>query len=77
MVRVALTLDEGADNSIHLVSSQEVEGVSGKYFVGRVTVPSSPLSCDAALACRKWTISTAITASASALCLLPEIERTG
>lgn len=75
--RVARTPDEDAGNSIYLVYSQEVEGVNGKYFISREAVPSSPLSCDAALARQLWTIGEAPTASASTLCLLPEIERTG
>jgi NAD(P)-dependent dehydrogenase (short-subunit alcohol dehydrogenase family) len=41
---------QGAQTSIYLASSPEVEGVSGKYFVDSKAVDSSPLSHDQALA---------------------------
>jgi len=61
MSLVALTPEEGADNSIYLASSPEVEGISGKYFVKREAVDSSPLSYDEHVAKRLWDISEEIT----------------
>lgn len=58
----ALTPEEGADNSIYLASSPEVEGVTGKYFVKREAVPSSPVSYDEQVARRLWEISEQLVA---------------
>ena len=58
----ALTPEEGADNSIYLASSPEVEGVTGKYFVKREPVDSSPLSLDQEVAQRLWDVSEELTA---------------
>ena len=57
VARVSLTPGEGADNTIFLASSADVEGVTGKYFVKRDAVPSSPLSYDEDLARRLWEVS--------------------
>lgn len=57
VARVSLTPEEGADNTIFLASSPEVEGVTGKYFVKRDAVASSPLSYDVDLAKRLWEVS--------------------
>ena len=61
----ALTPEEGADTVIYLASSPEVEGVSGKYFIKRRAVPSSPLSYDEEVARRLWEVSTALTPALS------------
>lgn len=58
----ALTPEEGADNSIYLASSPEVEGVTGKYFVKREAAPSSPVSYDEQVARRLWEISQQLVA---------------
>ncbi len=60
--RISLTPEEGADNTIFLAASAEVEGVTGKYFVKRDAVPSSPLSYDENLARRLWEVSERLTA---------------
>jgi NAD(P)-dependent dehydrogenase (short-subunit alcohol dehydrogenase family) len=60
--RVSLTPEEGADNTIFLASSADVNGVTGKYFVKRDAVPSSPLSYDANLARQLWEVSDKLTA---------------
>jgi len=60
----ALSPAEGADNTIYLASSTEVEGVSGKYFVKRKPVQSSPLSYDEDIAKRLWEISEDLTSIA-------------
>jgi NAD(P)-dependent dehydrogenase (short-subunit alcohol dehydrogenase family) len=52
----------GAATSVHLAASPEVEGISGKYFVGRRERPSSAESYDAAVAARLWTVSEELTA---------------
>ena len=59
----ALSPEEGADNSIYLASSPEIEGVTGKYFVKREAAKSSPISYDQDIAQRLWNISAGITLS--------------
>jgi retinol dehydrogenase 12 len=56
-----LTPEQGADNSIYLASSSEVDGVTGKYFVKREAVTSAPISYDEKLARQLWEISEKIT----------------
>lgn len=57
----AVSMEAGARNSIHLASSDELEGVNGKYFVKEIAVPSSPESYDEGAARRLWEISCRIT----------------
>lgn len=57
MSNIALTPEQGADNSIYLASSPEVEGITGKYFEKREAVVSSPRSNDPELAKQLWEIS--------------------
>jgi NAD(P)-dependent dehydrogenase (short-subunit alcohol dehydrogenase family) len=52
----ALTPEEGADNTIHLASSSEVEGTTGKYYVKREPAESSPLSYDREIARSLWKV---------------------
>jgi NAD(P)-dependent dehydrogenase (short-subunit alcohol dehydrogenase family) len=59
--RISLTPEQGADNTVYLATSPQVEGVTGKYFVKREAVPSSPLSYDEVLARQLWEISERIT----------------
>lgn len=59
----ALSPEEGADNTIYLASSPEVEGLTGKYFTKREAVQSSPISYDKNVAQRLWEISAGITSS--------------
>lgn len=51
------TPTEGAQTSIYLASSPEVEGVTGKYFEDSKAVPSAPISYNRAAAERLWQIS--------------------
>lgn len=51
----------GAETSIYLASSQEVEGVTGQYFVNKKISPSSPASHDLQLAQRLWEVSEKLT----------------
>ena len=52
-----LTPEQGAETSIYLASSPDVESVTGKYFVKKEPVPSSESSSDPALAARLWQVS--------------------
>jgi len=56
--------DQGAQTSIYLASSPEVEGVSGKYFVDCKAVDSSLLSHDQTLAEKLWQVSLELTGKA-------------
>ena len=58
----ALTPEEGADTLIYLASSPDVKGVTGKYFVEREAIASSPLSYDEQVAARLWEVSERLTA---------------
>ena len=57
----ALTPEQGADNSIYLASSSSVAGTTGKYFVKREPVQSSPISYDEEIAQRLWDLSESLT----------------
>ena len=56
-----LSPEKGAETSIYLASSPEVEGVTGKYFIKKRAVASSPESYDEALARRLWEASAQLT----------------
>jgi retinol dehydrogenase-14 len=62
----SLSPEQGADTVVYLASSPEVEGVTGKYFVERKAVRSSPESYDVETQNRLWSISCQLTG-------LPEI----
>jgi NAD(P)-dependent dehydrogenase (short-subunit alcohol dehydrogenase family) len=53
----ARTPEQGAETSIYLASSPEVEGVSGKYFAHSRMIQSSPVSYQREPAARLWEIS--------------------
>jgi NAD(P)-dependent dehydrogenase (short-subunit alcohol dehydrogenase family) len=55
------TPEEGAQTSIYLATSPEVEGVTGKYFVDCKPVRSDPVSYDQTIAGRLWEISAEMT----------------
>jgi len=57
----ALTPEQGADNSIYLASSPDLEGITGKYYVKREPVHSSSISRDEQVAQRLWEISENLT----------------
>jgi NAD(P)-dependent dehydrogenase (short-subunit alcohol dehydrogenase family) len=57
----ALTPEKGAETSIYLASSPEVEGISGKYYDNKRTVHSAAASYDQDAAKRLWEISLALT----------------
>ena len=56
--------ERGAQTSIYLASSLEVEGVSGKYFVDCKAVRSRPQSYNRAAAERLWQVSLEMTEKA-------------
>ncbi|KAI3436274.1 hypothetical protein D9Q98_002327 [Chlorella vulgaris] len=53
----SLTAEQGAQTSVYLAASPEVEGVSGKYYDKCKPVSSSKESYDAAVAARLWDVS--------------------
>lgn len=57
----AKSAEEGAETPIYLASSSEVEGTSGKYFIDKKPVRSSPASYDEEAARRLWEISEEMT----------------
>jgi NAD(P)-dependent dehydrogenase (short-subunit alcohol dehydrogenase family) len=57
MKRMGQTPLQGAQTSIYLATSPEVEGVSGKYFANQHPLKSSPESYDRQAARRLWDIS--------------------
>jgi len=56
-MRGPLTSEEGADTQIWLATSEEVEGITGKYFVRRLDTRSSDVSYDNDVARRLWQVS--------------------
>jgi len=56
-----LSPEKGAQTSIYLASSPEVEGVTGQYFIKNAPVKSSPESYDVAIAKRLWEVSLKLT----------------
>ena len=57
----SLTPEEGAENSIYLASSPEVEGIHGKYFIKNEPAQSSSASYDEEIARRLWKLSAELT----------------
>ncbi len=53
--------EKGAQTSIYLASSTEVEGVTGKYFIKKAAVESSQESYDITIARRLWEVSAELT----------------
>ncbi|MDE3089189.1 MAG: SDR family oxidoreductase [Chloroflexota bacterium] len=57
----AISAEQGAQTSVYLATSPDVEGVSGKYFGESKPHRSSPASYDEAAARRLWQVSTEMT----------------
>ncbi len=57
---IAVPADKGAQTSIYLALSDEVQGVSGEYFANRKRKDSAPLSRDEQLQDRLWSVSEAL-----------------
>lgn len=53
--------EEGAETSVYLATSPDVESTTGAYFTDKQAVSSSPASYDEAAAERLWEISAALT----------------
>ena len=53
--------EKGAETSVYLAASPEVEGVTGKYFANKRAVTSSPESRDPAVARQLWELSERLT----------------
>ena len=61
-LRIFLSSPEtGAETSVYLASSPDVEGVTGKYFIKKRAVASSPESQNAESARRLWEVSERLT----------------
>lgn len=56
-----LSPEKGAETSIYLASSPKVEGITGKYFIKKREVESSPESYDREVARRLWEVSLGLT----------------
>lgn len=54
---IGISPEEGAQTGVYLTTSPQVERVTGKYFVEQEAIPSSPESCDEAIAARLWEVS--------------------
>lgn len=54
---IGADVKEGSKLSVYLVDSSDVEGVTGQYFVNRVTVRSAPISYDIPTQERLWDLS--------------------
>jgi NAD(P)-dependent dehydrogenase (short-subunit alcohol dehydrogenase family) len=61
VMRSALPMEVGAQTSIYLASSLEVEGVTGKYFARKKAIESDPASNDETAAKRLWQVSAEMT----------------
>src|ERR671921_1507710 len=53
--------EKGAETSIYLASSQEVQALSGRYFVKKAGARSSDVSYDERIARRLWEVSAELT----------------
>ena len=53
----AKNVSKGAETSIYLATSPEVDGISGKYFVDCQQIQSSPMSYDETAAQQLWAVS--------------------
>jgi retinol dehydrogenase 14 len=58
---VTLSPEKGAETSLHLAASPDVEGMTGKYFVKKTETRSSPESYNEDVAQRLWAVSAKLT----------------
>jgi NAD(P)-dependent dehydrogenase (short-subunit alcohol dehydrogenase family) len=54
-------VEQGAETSLFLAASPEIEKTTGKYFIKKKAVKSSPESYDEAVARRLWEVSSGLT----------------
>ena len=57
LVPLRKTAEEGSFSSIHLATSQEVEGIGGLYFFHCNPIPTGPCAVDSIAADKLWKIS--------------------
>ena len=62
----AIPPEQGADTVVYLASSPEVEGITGKYWYKRKSIPSSPVSYDETAQQHLWDASIHLTGLAEA-----------
>lgn len=58
---VTLSPEKGAETSIYLAASPDVEGVTGKYFIKKTETRSSPESYNEDVARKLWAVSAQLT----------------
>jgi NAD(P)-dependent dehydrogenase (short-subunit alcohol dehydrogenase family) len=58
-----ITPEQGAETSVHLASSREVEGETGRYYDSKRSVPSSFISYDRRTQQRLWEVSEELVGS--------------
>lgn len=51
------SISEGADTSVYLASSPDVDNITGKYFIKRKITPSSPATYDTSIRKYLWSMS--------------------
>jgi NAD(P)-dependent dehydrogenase (short-subunit alcohol dehydrogenase family) len=61
MMRFVQSAERGAQTSLHLATSADLEQTSGKYFKKQEQIASSPESHDEAAARRLWEVSASLT----------------
>jgi NAD(P)-dependent dehydrogenase (short-subunit alcohol dehydrogenase family) len=54
---IARSPEQGAETSIYLASSPEIQSITGKYFVDRKVTQPAPQAADMAVAKKLWDIS--------------------
>ncbi len=64
---VAISPEQGAQTSLHLATSPNVDGVTGKYFADRRAQKSSPISYDTTLQDQLWQTSLNLAGLATAV----------
>jgi NAD(P)-dependent dehydrogenase (short-subunit alcohol dehydrogenase family) len=69
---VGITVESGAQTTLYLATSPEVEGVSGKYFSDRKEASSSRLSYDVTVRQRLWDVSQELIRQNELSRLIPE-----
>jgi NAD(P)-dependent dehydrogenase (short-subunit alcohol dehydrogenase family) len=57
----SITQEQAANNILHLVCSQELEPITGEYFVERVSTRTTPITYNMELAKKLWTVSERLT----------------
>jgi NAD(P)-dependent dehydrogenase (short-subunit alcohol dehydrogenase family) len=67
-----ISVEKGAQTTLYLATSSEVEGVSGKYFADCKPIPSSKLSYDVTVRQRLWKVSEELIWQDELSSLIPE-----